>query len=472
MKGRGKTFLFLASTGMELSTLYACANFLTLAIFNHTFPFPEAVVSFVLGAVLTRFTQGKGWRVISVLGIQALGFIPSLLAMHKVFNAWSDSFLSQTWFIKHYDDPTGAIGWFVAFLLILWAFVFWRGGTGLAKRATDYSTICSRFDRGLFAFFLLFLTKFLLRTKGSFEIKDPTSEFLVFSFLIFGLLAIGLARNRSPIPKDFLPGYQSIGVILSFTTIILLVGAGLVLFCLPYLTLVAEKGYDILKIAAGPVGYVLLKILIFIFGYHVPQPAIPQPEKGITLPDLTSQTKPSEWMELLGKLLAYGLWVLLGIVLLMIVGVTLYLIFRWLFSKTPASQERQSPWVLIEGWVERLRRFLYSCWGWLVRRVKGYRGAVQLYIALLTWGRHSGLTHSLSETPKEYGLRLKHHFPVLTREIELIVESFNEVVYGEANLGEHPLALTQTAWRRLRSPRHWPSRFRNWFLRSSDRNGS
>ena len=48
MKGRGKTFLFLASTGMELSYLYACANFFTLAVFNHTFPFPEAVASLVI----------------------------------------------------------------------------------------------------------------------------------------------------------------------------------------------------------------------------------------------------------------------------------------------------------------------------------------------------------------------------------------------------------------------------------------
>jgi hypothetical protein len=472
MKGQGKTLLFMVCIGMELSTLYACTNFLTLAIFNRTFPFPEAVASFVLAAVLTRFTQGKGWRVIYVLGVQALGFIPALLAMHKVFNAWTDSFLSQPWFMKYYDNPTGALGWFVAFLLVLWAFVFWRGGTGLAKRATDYFTICSRFDRGLFAFFLLFLTKFLLRTRGGFEIKDPTSEFLVFSFLIFGLLAIGLARNRSHIPKDFLPGYQGIGVILSFTTIILLVGTGLVLFCLPYLTLVAEKGYDILKIAAGPVGYVLLKILIFIFGYHVPQPERPQPQKEIVLPDLTSQSRSSEWMELLGKILAYGIWALLGIVLMMIVGVTLFLLFRWLFSKTPVSQERQSSWYLIGLWTERLRRFLYSCWSWLVRRVKGHKGVIQLYIALLIWGRHSGLAHSLSETPKEYGLRLKHRFPILTREIELIVESFNEVVYGQINLSEHQLAMTQTAWCRLRSPRHWPSRFRNWFLRSSDRNVS
>jgi hypothetical protein len=177
-------------------------------------------------------------------------------------------------------------------------------------------------------------------------------------------------------------------------------------------------------------------------------------------------------MELLGKILAYGMWALVGIVVLMMVGVILFLLIRWLFSKTPVSQKSQSPWYLFEVWVERLRRFVYSCWSWWVRRVKGHRGAVQLYIALLTWGRHSGFAHALSETPKEYGLRLKHHFPILTKEIELIVESFNEVVYGEMSLGQHQSALTQTAWRRLRSPRYWPSRFRNWFLRSSERNGS
>jgi hypothetical protein len=150
----------------------------------------------------------------------------------------------------------------------------------------------------------------------------------------------------------------------------------------------------------------------------------------------------------------------------------LSLIFRWLFSKTPVNQESQSPWYSIVGWTEKLRRFIYSCWGWLVRRIRGYKGAIQLYLALLAWGRHSGLVHSLSETPKEYGFRLKNRFPILTEEIELIVESFNKVVYGEMNLGEHQSELTQTAWRRLRSPRHWPLRFRNWFFRSADRNVS
>ena len=102
-----------------------------------------------------------------------------------------------------------------------------------------------------------------------------------------------------------------------------------------------------------------------------------------------------------------------------------------------------------------------------MRRTKGYRGAVQLYAALLTWGRHSGLPYFLSETPAEYGLRLKYRFPSLKTEIELIIEAFNQEVYGEIILDSEQCAIAQFAWRRLRSPLHWPSRLKTWFLQPS-----
>jgi len=99
-----------------------------------------------------------------------------------------------------------------------------------------------------------------------------------------------------------------------------------------------------------------------------------------------------------------------------------------------------------------------------MRRVKGYKGAAQLYTALRTWGRHSGLPHFLSETPIEYGLRLKNRFPSLKKEVESIIEAFNQEVYAETTLGEKQLSQVRFALRRMRSPMYWPSRLKSWFL--------
>ena len=462
-----RALLFLVSMGMELSYLYACATFLTTSIFHRPFPFLEAVGSFALAAILTLVSEGRGWRVIYVVILQAIGFVPALWRMIKVFVSWESSFMSQSWLITLYDNPGGAIQWFVGLLVILWVFAFWREGMGLAKRPRDYFTFCSRFDRGLVAFFLLYLIKFFLRVKGEVQIQEPVSEFLVFPFLAFSLLAIGLVRHRSAGEKDFLPGYRGIGVIFSFIVVTLLFGAGLILFCLPFLTLAAETGLDILKIAAGPVGYILLKVLRFIFGTYEPGPG-KEVVKKQKLPEVSSEGSTPWWLELIGKILAYALWIILGLLLLVIIGVSLYYVYKWLLSKTESRGEKQGPRDLLLLLFERLRSLLRSFGKRLSRIVKGYKNAVQLYTALLRWGAHSSLPRSASETPYEYGSRLKHRFPVLETEIESIVQAFNEEVYGELNLNENQLTVAQSAWRRLRSPLHWPTRVRAWFRRPLD----
>ncbi|MEO0250104.1 MAG: hypothetical protein ABIN58_11395, partial [candidate division WOR-3 bacterium] len=71
-------------------------------------------------------------------------------------------------------------------------------------------------------------------------------------------------------------------------------------------------------------------------------------------------------------------------------------------------------------------------------------------------------------TPIEYGLRLKDRFPSLGGEIELIINAFNQEVYAETTLTDREWGETRSAWRRLCSPRHWPSRLKSWFLQSQD----
>jgi hypothetical protein len=87
-----------------------------------------------------------------------------------------------------------------------------------------------------------------------------------------------------------------------------------------------------------------------------------------------------------------------------------------------------------------------------------------VYAGMLRWGRRSGLPAVLVETPIEYGSRLSHHFPELKEEIEMIIETFNMEVYGTIMIDERLLSRILLAQRKMRSPRHWLSRLRGWFV--------
>ena len=123
------------------------------------------------------------------------------------------------------------------------------------------------------------------------------------------------------------------------------------------------------------------------------------------------------------------------------------------------------PWNSMSRWLSRLFAFLLFPWGEIAGRARGHKNALQLYTALLGWGKHSGVPHLLSETPTEYGLRLKNQFPAVRKEVLSIIEAFNEEVYGEVILDEHQMAIAYCAWRRLRRPSHWPFRLKTWFFR-------
>ena len=97
--------------------------------------------------------------------------------------------------------------------------------------------------------------------------------------------------------------------------------------------------------------------------------------------------------------------------------------------------------------------------------MKGYEKAAELYGALLGWARRSGFSQVGSETPLELGTRLDARFPALKPQIEVIISAFNQEVYGEMVLSGMQLATARSAWRTLRSPLHWPSRLKTWFLR-------
>ncbi len=465
----GGRFLFWVTLGMELCWLYAGAAYLTTAILSRPFPFPEAIGTFLLAVILTLLSKGKGWRVISILAIQIAGLLLAALRMAYAFHDPSGPFWHSAWLADFLHTPRSSLEWLSLIYVLIWVLLFWISGVTLARRSSAHATLCSRFDIGIAAFLVLFLIQLLLWAKGEIRIDCPASQMLVFPFFIFSFLAIGRVRNRGTAHRNFLPGYQAIGVIIGFTLTVFLFGAGLVLFFLPYLTMSAEAGYVALKTAARPLGYIFVAIIRFLYMRNVTRPETSSSSSSDPgLGDLASSTPKGWWTELLEKILGYAMGIAIGLLVLLFAGLIFYYLTRWLLSRTGIAPQSESPFSFLPRWLEKVRVFLSSLWPRIQKGINGYQRAGQFYGALRQWGRRSGLPHFPSETPREYGLRLEHRFPQLKREIARIVEGFHQEVYAEIPLERPQLAAAQDSWRKLRSPRLWPSRLRTCLLKRED----
>jgi hypothetical protein len=74
------------------------------------------------------------------------------------------------------------------------------------------------------------------------------------------------------------------------------------------------------------------------------------------------------------------------------------------------------------------------------------------YERLLRWGRRGGLPRRPAETPREYGDRLGDFYPFFKEEIYLIIQGYQEEVYGELDLPAEQGGLIRQAIRRLAAP--------------------
>jgi hypothetical protein len=161
----------------------------------------------------------------------------------------------------------------------------------------------------------------------------------------------------------------------------------------------------------------------------------------------------------MGRVMASSVAILVALVMLAIIGGLVYSLFDWLFSKTSRDGEKPTLRHILLSFSIQLRP-------WLYRRTFKYQSA-RLYYALIKWGQSSRLPHSPSETPVEYGVRLKRRFPILEKQFVAIIDAFNREAYGEIILSKGQLEHAQFASHKLASPAYWSMRFRAWFQKQN-----
>ncbi len=468
MKDTNTGLLFLTCTGMELSWIYAWATFITRSLLHWPFPLLDAIAAFLFSAMLYLFIRNMGFRIITILGMNIAGFTVVALRILYLFNYPSEPFLSANWIFDAFTKSREPIAWLSLTPVIFFSILFWVGGAALAKRSKSYLSICSRFDLGLSAFFSLILIKLILRVRCGVVLPDPIFEPFLFPFFVFALLSVGLARNQSNGSRNYLSGYQGIGLIFGFTGIIILIGTGSALLFLPYLKTAADTGYTLIKIAAEPVGQLLVGIIrVIFFGRSFRSDNAGGSSVDPYL-DLMRFAEADQETPFWASFLIWAAVGVAGLGLLFLLGLCLWFVFDWLLSKTKAHAEQDRLSNLILHCYLALRFILIKWWEKLRLRGRRVNKAAHAFTVLLNWGKSSGVPIFRNETPKEYGFRLTTRFPSVNREIGLIVDLFNQEAYGEIPLDAEQRMESQRALYMLSSPVYWPARLRSWMLRQKD----
>ncbi len=463
MKSEKETLLVLTTAGMDMAWRYAWSNFVIFSIIHRPFPLPAAFGAFATAAVFTRLARRRNWRKIHAVLIQLAGFTSAFFLMAYQLFFRESPFLNGAWLFDLIRQLKTPQQWFIVMPVLCCLLLFWLGGRTFEKNPRNYFPVCLQFDKGLGAFFLLLLIKFLIQEKGGLRLEDPATGLLVIAFFLFSLLSISLSGGRGDVNKSYLAGYHGIGIILGFTTIVVLCGAALILLTFPYLTQIADAAHGVLKETAAPLGPIFVRILRFIFGrarFGIETGGSPTTGSGA---DILLPAASGGWQEFLLVVIS---WALIGILGLMAIGVFGYLMnymVRWLLKRNfqYKAHPHSSNWLLkLFSLLKLLHR---TVWIRLLYLFGSRDSAALVYAGILRWGCRSGKPPLPSETPGEYGNRLIDCFPKLKEEIEMIVGAFNREVYGDIATEKQALYRISSALRRMRSPRHWPSRIQRWF---------
>jgi hypothetical protein len=134
---------------------------------------------------------------------------------------------------------------------------------------------------------------------------------------------------------------------------------------------------------------------------------------------------------------------------------------KWLFSETVEEKDKKGIWELLLLYIYLVKNLFSTLWIKILNNPDTSCAAGKFYRRLLRWGRFSGLHHIVSETPKEYGIRLGQRFPQIEKEIRFIIHVHDEAIYGCISLDGHQISRARLALRRIRNPFLWFARIKS-----------
>lgn len=447
---------FLAQSLMEISWLYALTAFVVTAVAGRPISFRISALCFYASTIAGRFLFNKGRRYVTILVTEAACFAFISLVVLHAFYCPSTPIYEPAWINSLFSHRPGR-EWVNIVTTLLSTSALWLGGMFLSKRKIEYRSITARFDTGLTMFFCLFLLTVAIRVKGGMEIECRLSILCLFLFLSAGLPAIAMVRLKQEKSRGYLPGYGFFGVLAGFAGTVFFAGVALVLFLTAFLTKTAEVGYEVIQAGARAMLYVIVPLVRLLYGPRsVPAEAGGAPAKEAVLHQAT--TPSSWWGKALYRIMDLGVKGLVVFITAAVAGLLVYFVITWLMKRSAAGKKTRFEAYGEEPWRLRLWSALRSIVKTMGRPFKRYEKAADAYAALVRWGRRTGISRPGWQTPDEFGAYLSVCFPVLAREIRLIIAAYTMEIYGCATTSPGELDMLMLNLRRLQSPRHWPAR--------------
>lgn len=455
MKTRKSVLLTLSSGGMMLSAFYACTTFILACISQKPIPLSEAGLILFMATLITAIHSRRAWRRIYVIGLHILGLLFAFLRLCHNYYGLESPFWSFHWIQEFFMLERLAASGFVLILILLFIWILWFCGIRLFIRPTDQTTISDRFDSGLGFLVFLLLIKLVIAIKGASIPLEHSATRPIIAFMILGLFSMGIVRNISPSQLGGITYFKGAGIAMTFTFIILMLGGGLFILFLPEFQNLAETSADLLKTVTKSLGPIVVALIRFALG---------KGWWGQSWEDAISD-KPSATPQTGGgagvfEFMAACLFVGLIITILLGFGFIFYYLLNWLRSETTEEKEGVGIWKLLLSFIHAAKQLFSSLWDRILRDRDPSCAADKFYQNLLRWGRFSGLSHVVSETPKEYGIRLSSRFTRIEKEIRLIVHLHDEAIYGCVSPDSHQISSARLALRRIRNPLLWFARLK------------
>jgi hypothetical protein len=181
----------IASTGMELSWLYAVFSLLSLILGLPLFPPGLALALFIVAVVPTSITRGRGWRRYTVGAAYLALLLPAALVAVVSLRPWIETghpFADLRWI-----PPTKAMeevgAWVTPASLATGCIAFWWSGFSFSRRPTSAAAVTRRFETGVASLCAVVIIGWAAGATGT------PLRLLIASFFLFAILAVALARG-------------------------------------------------------------------------------------------------------------------------------------------------------------------------------------------------------------------------------------------------------------------------------------
>ena len=456
---KNRILLIITSGMMELTWLYALACLLFLLLNSSLFPIWSATLAFFVPIIITSTLKGRGKRLFEHFIIHSLSYISLLLLTIYNYGYRDGSFLSLRWLEMFFQKQYGPVDGFAYILLIFWFSYFWYSGYKLIERPNEYLTITSRFDLGIAMLALTFIITGVTNT------IFPYSSVLISYYFLFSILAIIISQNLKSLSfknMQQLNNGRSDRMAFSFVPVLLLLASWIILFFIPQMTSAAQVGYHVLKIVSKPIGYLLLKILCWMFGFQ-PRPAIIDSTDSVGMPMPSPESGELSWFgNILEWIFIWGGILLFSLLAILAIGSLLYSLWKWFSLRTDLDLEKRGLLEELGLWLKHIlgeiSKFITKVLATLIIFQNKSTNITTLFTKLCRWGRNSGIPKQKFQTPLEYGHQLTFFFSNNAGDISLIIDNFNRERYGQKPTEPQELAETKQAMKRLTSPLKWPSR--------------